>query len=177
MPGGKQAAPQADQPGRPAIAPADITAVKTAEELQAALVYGAQDIEIQGHIDLDDAPAVPIPQGREGMFDGLGNSPRMVFAIVSEQTRSIRVRIVPLDLPIPNQASLSLLFQEHIQYPCLCVCCLAWLYVADAMPCSNFETGQFISGSSAISIPQISCWPVIGTVRCIKSVQILIKWQ
>lgn len=89
-PGGPMPDPAGRKRAPAAVAPADITAVTTAAQLQDALSQGAQDIEIREHLDLDSVAAVPIPLGRQGMFDNSTN-PRLVFAVVQEGTRSIRV--------------------------------------------------------------------------------------
>lgn len=89
--------PPPPPPATPAVAPADVTIVRSAAELQAALRSRAQDIEIREHLDLDSVPAVGIPEGRQGMFDHSSSAERMIFAAVEDPTRSIRV--CPLSWP------------------------------------------------------------------------------
>lgn len=64
-------------------ADANITVVRTAAQLQAAVVAGAQDIEIQEHLDLSD---LNLPMDDSGW--GLS-----VLGTVKPSTRSVRVRI------------------------------------------------------------------------------------
>ena len=67
-----------------AQAAADVTVVKTARELQAAISDGAQDILIQSHLDFSE---LPLP------FDGEYSGADTVLPDVKASTRSIRVRL------------------------------------------------------------------------------------
>jgi len=84
--------PPLPPPRAAATAPADIVSVSSAEELRSALTSGAQDIEIREHLDLEDVAGIPVPEARQGLFDNSTISDRLVFAIIEDPTRSIRVR-------------------------------------------------------------------------------------
>lgn len=60
----------------------DIIAVRTAAALQAAIMYGAQDVVIQEHVDLTDLNLA---------FHGNSRPPSTVLGDVNASTRSIRV--------------------------------------------------------------------------------------
>ena len=60
---------------------ADITVVKTARELQAAITDGAQDILIQSHLDFSELPLAETTPAHT------------VLSNVRGSTRSIRVRL------------------------------------------------------------------------------------
>lgn len=68
-------------------ADANVTVVRTAAQLQAAVVAGAQDIEVQQHIDLSD---LNLPNDESGWSAA-------VLGIVKPSTRSIRVPSSDLD--------------------------------------------------------------------------------
>ena len=64
-------------------ADANITTVLTAEEFQAALMAGVQDILIEAHLDLTDLP-LAYNANRSNIATALGD--------IKPSTRSIRVR-------------------------------------------------------------------------------------
>ena len=66
----------------PSEADPDITAVRTAAELQAAIMQGVQDILIQDHLDLSDLNLA---------FNANRSRERTVLGEVKPSTRSIRV--------------------------------------------------------------------------------------
>eukprot|EP00892_Ulva_mutabilis_P005734 jgi/Ulvmu1/3532/UM163_0014.1 len=82
--------PPPPPPQTPAIAPADVTRVRSAAALQAALQAGAQDIEVRAHINLDEVALMTIPEPMRGLFDNSSTTDRMVSAVVDNPTRSIR---------------------------------------------------------------------------------------
>ena len=61
---------------------ANITAVRSATELQAAIMFGAQDIVIQEHVDISDLNLA---------FNANSSRSRTVLGEVKPSTRSIRV--------------------------------------------------------------------------------------
>lgn len=65
-------------------ADANITVASNAAEFQAAMVYGAQDIELRAHLDVDNLALA---------YNSDTSLPATVLGDVKPSTRSIRVRI------------------------------------------------------------------------------------
>lgn len=75
-------------PIAPANADADITVVITAQEFQAALTSGAQDVELRAHVDLTEMALA---------FNSNVSLTATVLGDIKPSTRSIRVRFMSLD--------------------------------------------------------------------------------
>ena len=73
-----------------ASAPANITVVTSAKQLQQAALAQAEDIEIRAHLDLRTLHRVVNPDIR-GM-EALSNSKRLALLYGTRQLRSVRVR-------------------------------------------------------------------------------------
>ena len=71
----------------PASADAEITVVSTAKEFQAAVMSGAQDIELRAHVDLTDLALA---------FNSNVSFTSTVLGDIKPSTRSIRVRFTAL---------------------------------------------------------------------------------
>ena len=74
-------------PVTPASAEANITVVSSAREFQAAVMAGAQDIELRAHVDLTDLALA---------FNSNASLPATVLGEIKPSTRSIRVRFAAL---------------------------------------------------------------------------------
>ena len=66
---------------------ADVTVVSTAREFQAAVMAGAQDIELRAHVDLTDLALA---------FNSNVSRAATVLGEIKPSTRSIRVRFIAL---------------------------------------------------------------------------------
>lgn len=74
-------------PVAPSSADADVTVVSSGREFQAAVMAGAQDIELRAHVDLTDLPLA---------FNSNVSQEATVLGEIKPSTRSIRVRFTEL---------------------------------------------------------------------------------
>ena len=84
----------------PASADADVTVVSNAEEFQAAVMFGVQDIELRAHVDLTELALA---------FNSDDSRSPTVLGGVKPSTRSIRVRFRELSNVIFQLGSVVIL--------------------------------------------------------------------